>query len=236
MHFMMYFFLTCLLGAKCHLYGLSRRPFMLGQRTDSKDFVMGLCREIRSLCLVFCVSFRGTMRLHSIMLERGGFAAGNLKEPGGRVELSGTLFGRFTSDSSKRNYRCEIRLKLETGPAVFWILEMLLSVGVFLRRTMAEYSWIIHVSQILCEASFKTSYFGNLKHIQKWKELHHESVVDLCFSILNFRAAVTNCQNLGGSTTEMYCLTVLKGRCWRCKCLGHASSGGAKKERSRPLT
>lgn len=113
---------------------------MLGQRTDSKDFVMGLCREIRSLCLVFCVSFRGTMRLHSIMLERGGFAAGNLKEPGGRVELSGTLFGRFTSDSSKRNYRCEIRLKLETGPAVFWILEMLLSVGVFLRRTIAEYS------------------------------------------------------------------------------------------------
>lgn len=80
------------------------------------------------------------MRLRSIMLERGGFAAGNLKEPEGRVELSGTLFGRFTSDSSKRNYRCEIRLKLETGPAVVWILEMLLSVGVFLRRTMAEYS------------------------------------------------------------------------------------------------
>lgn len=113
---------------------------MLGQRTDSKNFVMGLCREIPSLCLVFCVSFRGTMRLRSIMLERGGFAAGNLKEPEGRVELSGTLFGRFTSDSSKRNYRCEIRLKLETGPAVVWILEMLLSVGVFLGRTMAEYS------------------------------------------------------------------------------------------------
>lgn len=131
----------------------------------------------------------------------------------------------------ERNYRCENRLKLETGPAVFWILEMLLSVGVFLRRTMAEYSWIIHVSQILCEASFKNSYFGNLKHIQKWKELHPESVVDLCFRILNFRAAVTNCQNLGGSTTEKYCLTVLKGRRWRCKCLGRASSGGAKKER-----
>lgn len=57
------------------------------------------------------------MRLLSIMLERGGFTAGNLKEPGGTVELSGTLFGRFTSDY--RNYRCEIRLKLETGLAAF---------------------------------------------------------------------------------------------------------------------
>lgn len=113
---------------------------MLGQRTDSKYFAMDLCREIPSLCLVYCVNFPGTMRLSSIMLERGGFAAENLKEPGGTVELSGTLFGRFTSDSSKRNYRCEIRLKLETEPAVFWILEMLLYVCVFLRRTMAEYS------------------------------------------------------------------------------------------------
>lgn len=126
----------------------------------------------------------------------------------------------------------DVKLDSGIGDGTGCILDIrVLSVAAFLRRTMAEHNWIIHVSETVCKASFKNFYFGNLKHIQKWKELHHESVVDLCFGILNLRTAVTNCQNLGGLATDMYCLTVLKGRSWRCGFLGHDSSGGAKKER-----
>lgn len=66
----------------------------------------------------------------------------------------------------------DVKLDSGIGDGTGCILDIrVLSVAAFLRRTMAEHNWIIHVSEIVCKASFKNFYFGNLKHIQKMERI-----------------------------------------------------------------
>lgn len=169
---MTYFFLACLLGAKCRLYGLLyRRPFLFGQRTNSKGFVVAQYRKIPlSLSCLLCGFLRHHEAAFKYAWERW-LVAGNPKEPGDIVELAGALFGRFTSDSSKRNYRCEIRLGLETGPAVFWILEILLSVDVSSRERWQSTVELFMFLRLCTKLLKKTKNFWKFKTCTKMERI-----------------------------------------------------------------
>lgn len=78
MHFMVYFFLTCLLGVKSHQCGLDKRPFMFRQRTNSKDSVVGLYRKITfSLSCLLCGFLRRHEAGFNYLLRKAGSPMGS---------------------------------------------------------------------------------------------------------------------------------------------------------------
>lgn len=134
MRFVVYFFLTCLPSVKCHH---SRIPDLgtLGLETDAGERssrVLTAGRSLFSLLALQAVS-KGSTRLPARLFRRR--AVWSPKEPRGITELSGALFGRFTSDSLKRDCRCDIRLLAGRGDQLyFWILEPFRCLGGFLRE------------------------------------------------------------------------------------------------------
>ena len=134
MHFLVYFFLTCPPIVKCRQYSVSGSLCTIGRKLIHKSFHRGSVLQDAFPCLASCAVSKALQDGLQLCF-RGGSTVWSPKEPRGKAEPSGALCGRFTRDSLKRGYRCEIRLMDWRGDQLyFWISELLWHLRGFLRE------------------------------------------------------------------------------------------------------